>query len=160
MNFLRIIARIKQAAGVKTDAEVASLLGMKRSTLAERKRKNSIPFSKIARLSEQRSIPLDWLLNEKEVNSSEEISQNQQSGLAEQQAEYPDSRRAQADLRQIVDKFLNPLGELLEGIISRLDKIDGDHEKCRKALARMESEEESPGPSQPSGAGDTKKEAM
>ncbi len=61
-NISDIIKRIKSEMGLKTDSEVANLLGMQRTTLAERKRQNSVPYKEIVMFSDKENFNLSWLL--------------------------------------------------------------------------------------------------
>lgn len=50
MNFDRILLRLKEALGTPTDKETAELLGMSKSALAERKRRDAFPEDKLLAL--------------------------------------------------------------------------------------------------------------
>lgn len=57
-----ILSRIKKMSGVKTDSQVAKLLGLKPNTLAERKSRNSIPYEELFIFSNKNNLNSDWLL--------------------------------------------------------------------------------------------------
>lgn len=60
-----IVSRLKKALNVKTDAELAELLGVRSNTVAGWKKRNSIPFETI--LEKCPSVSLDWLFSVDEV---------------------------------------------------------------------------------------------
>jgi transcriptional regulator with XRE-family HTH domain len=57
-----IIARIKSVKSIKSDLELARVLGLSRTALAERKRRGSIPYREIFILADKEGVSLDWLL--------------------------------------------------------------------------------------------------
>jgi len=62
LNFSEIIFRIKKYKNIKNDLEVANLLGLSKTAISERKRRNSVPIDKITLFCERESINVDWLL--------------------------------------------------------------------------------------------------
>ncbi len=62
VTFSEIIERIKSLKGLKTDTAAAEALGMQRSALAERKRRNSIPREELWNFARREGLRLDWLL--------------------------------------------------------------------------------------------------
>jgi len=56
------MARLKEAVGAGSYAELGRLLGLTTSAYANRKRSGSIPFEAIAALAHSRKISLDWLI--------------------------------------------------------------------------------------------------
>jgi hypothetical protein len=62
-SFQGIINRIKQEIGTKNDYDVAEALEMKRSTLAERKSRDSIPLEEIIRFCDNKNLSYDWVLS-------------------------------------------------------------------------------------------------
>ena len=71
-NISDIIKRIKSEKLFKTDGEVANLLGLQRSTLAERKRQNSIPYDELVNFSDKENYSLNWILYGEEPKRREE----------------------------------------------------------------------------------------
>lgn len=61
-NLHDILGRIKAIKDIKTDIELAKTLGMGRTTLAERKRRGSLPYDELIRFSFREGVSLDWLL--------------------------------------------------------------------------------------------------
>jgi hypothetical protein len=57
-----IIERLKHGYGYKTDAEVASVLGLSRANLSNYKKSGTIPYEALSSFSEQKNSSLDWLL--------------------------------------------------------------------------------------------------
>lgn len=66
-----IISLIKEIKNLKSDTDVARVLGMKQSAFSERKKLNSIPYEHIALFCEAENISLDWLLLGKEAKDKE-----------------------------------------------------------------------------------------
>jgi phage repressor protein C with HTH and peptisase S24 domain len=62
LNLVKIIDRIKELKKVSGDQEVADLLGMSRTALAERKRRESIPYDELVIFSDREGVLIDWLL--------------------------------------------------------------------------------------------------
>ena len=61
-DIVAIINRIKEVARVESDLDVAELLGLSRTALAERKRRSTIPYEEIVIFSDKKRISLHWLL--------------------------------------------------------------------------------------------------
>lgn len=66
-----IISLIKEIKNVKSDTDVARVLGMKQSAFSERKKLNSIPYEHIALFCEKEGLSLDWLLLGREPEQKE-----------------------------------------------------------------------------------------
>ena len=151
---------ILKIKGYTNDTQLADEYGWPRSTVASWRSGQSISLKYIIAFCDKEDKSSDQILagedfDAQKAQKARYLNEKEISPfLGEDQVDF---RPLQADLRQVVDKLLKSLGELLEGIISRLNKIDGDHEKCRKELACMESEEEPPGPSQPAAVGSERK---
>lgn len=62
IEFEPVIERLKQALKLKSDAEVASALGMSPSSFGERKGRGTLPFDRLLPLAYQRNVDVDWLL--------------------------------------------------------------------------------------------------
>ena len=60
-----VILRIKGITGAKTDAEIAKMLNLRPNTLAERKKRDSLPYRELFIFSHQNRISLNWLLTGK-----------------------------------------------------------------------------------------------
>ncbi len=60
-----IIDRIKEIKKLNSDLDVAEILGISRTALAERKRRSSIPFEEIIRFSDKEGLSHEWLLTGK-----------------------------------------------------------------------------------------------
>lgn len=61
-DFDAVLARIKQAMGFVTDAQVAEFIGLSASGLGNRKRSSSIPFEGICRACASCGVNIDWVL--------------------------------------------------------------------------------------------------
>jgi len=66
-----IIGIIKELKKLKSDTDVARVLGMKQSAFSERKKLNSIPYEQIALFCEKEELSLDWLLLGREPDQKE-----------------------------------------------------------------------------------------
>jgi len=66
VNFIHIIKRIKSYKGIKTDQNVATLLGLERSAFAQRKKKDSIPYFEIINFCIEENLSIDYLLTGEE----------------------------------------------------------------------------------------------
>lgn len=62
MNFDECLERIKSLKGLKYDYQVAELLGLTKSALAERKSRNSLPLDKINIFCERNAVNMGWML--------------------------------------------------------------------------------------------------
>ncbi len=65
-TFFEIIETIKELKGLKTDIEVAKLLGIKSKTLATAKTRNSIPFKELASFCSKEGVSLDLVMIKEE----------------------------------------------------------------------------------------------
>lgn len=73
-DFIKIIDRIKNFKGLKSDISVAETLGMTQSTFAERKRRGSIPYEELIIFCDKEGISLNWLLTgEGEIKREKEL---------------------------------------------------------------------------------------
>jgi len=61
-KFMDIINRIKSRENIRSDSKLADLLGLERTTFAERKRRKSIPYKELVIYCEQRGVSLHYLL--------------------------------------------------------------------------------------------------
>jgi transcriptional regulator with XRE-family HTH domain len=61
LNLNEVLDRIKELEHKESDHSIAELLGISRTALSERKRKNSIPYSELVRYCETRDVSIDWL---------------------------------------------------------------------------------------------------
>lgn len=61
-TLVQVIDAIKKMKGLSTDAEVASLLGLKPQTLATAKSRNSMPYDKLITFCDDEACSLDFLL--------------------------------------------------------------------------------------------------
>ena len=57
-----IITRLKDRLDVESDAKLAELLGVPPSTLANWRRRRSLPYAVCVRVAQERGISLDWLI--------------------------------------------------------------------------------------------------
>lgn len=57
-----IIESLKSLKGLRNDADVAQLLGIKAKTLATMKARNSIPYEELTSFCSREGISLNWLL--------------------------------------------------------------------------------------------------
>lgn len=62
MNFDEVLSRVKAHKGLKYDYQVAELLGLTKSALAERKSRDSLPTDKLEVFCERNAVNLEWLL--------------------------------------------------------------------------------------------------
>jgi len=60
--FYEIMGRIKSLKDLKTDQEVAGVLGLKRVAFSERKRRGSLPYDELVTFSEREGVSVDWIL--------------------------------------------------------------------------------------------------
>lgn len=60
-NITEIVNRIKERHRIKTDSEVASLLGMTRTALYNHKLRGSIPYEALSTYCEREGVSFDWL---------------------------------------------------------------------------------------------------
>lgn len=60
--FSDIVGRIKQREGISSDTQLAKILGLERTALAERKRRNSIPYKEIVIYCEQHGASMHYVL--------------------------------------------------------------------------------------------------
>lgn len=68
-----IIERIKKLAGLRFDKEVAEALGLKRTTLAQQKRVDRIPYEAIRNFAERANLSLDTILAGVEIFPSDTV---------------------------------------------------------------------------------------
>lgn len=62
LNFDAVAERLKQAFKVRTDGELAGLLGISVTSYSNRKRSGSIPFEEICRAFITRRMNINWVL--------------------------------------------------------------------------------------------------
>lgn len=62
MNFDEVLNRIKSQKGLRYDYQVAELLGLTKSALAERKSRGSLPLDKISIFCERNRLNIKWVL--------------------------------------------------------------------------------------------------
>ncbi|KAF0193200.1 MAG: hypothetical protein FD165_303 [Gammaproteobacteria bacterium] len=62
---IRAIDRIKQAEGLRYDADVADRLNVERKRLSQWKYRGTPPYEKLIDYSRKSGISLDWLLNDR-----------------------------------------------------------------------------------------------
>ena len=61
-DIFSIIERMKEATGSRTDLELAEKIGISSNTISTWKKRGSIPYEKIDEISQNASIPFDWIL--------------------------------------------------------------------------------------------------
>ena len=61
----RAISRIKEAEGLKYDADVAACLEVETKRVSQWKYRGTPPYEKLVEYSRKQGISLDWLLNER-----------------------------------------------------------------------------------------------
>ncbi len=64
-RFEVITGRLKEVENVSKDIEIATLLGMDKSTFSNAKRTGSIPYSRLAEYSRDKQVSLEYLINGK-----------------------------------------------------------------------------------------------
>lgn len=57
-----IIERLKRAIGVQTDADLAALLDVTRTTLSNWRSRNSVPLARLRPVCKRLGVPLDYLV--------------------------------------------------------------------------------------------------
>lgn len=65
IDFEKILDRIKSLKSLKTQGDVAAVLGFERTALAQRKRTGSIPYAELIDFSLKERVSIDWLLTGK-----------------------------------------------------------------------------------------------
>jgi len=60
--FEEILSRIKNATGVKTQKELAEILGIREASISEAKKRGGIPHEWVVKLALQKNISPEWLL--------------------------------------------------------------------------------------------------
>jgi len=78
-GFSEIVKRIMDFKGLDKEYKVADLLNMSRTTLSERKSRNSIPFDEILEFAESEGVFMEWILSGQGPKSKKEISVCEQS---------------------------------------------------------------------------------
>ena len=58
-----VLARMRQVVGVRTDSDLASLLGLKRSTLSTWRSRGAVPANAAVAVAAQTGASVDWLLS-------------------------------------------------------------------------------------------------
>jgi len=66
-NIVDIIDRLKEKFALKSDMQVAKLLGVEQNTLSSWKKRNKVPYEKLDTLSMKYKISLEWLLSGIEI---------------------------------------------------------------------------------------------
>ncbi len=61
-SFKEVIARVKGALAIKSDAALARALGLETTTFYERKKRGSLPFEALCGLAQARGLDLNYLL--------------------------------------------------------------------------------------------------
>lgn len=117
MNFDQKILRLKQCLNVTTDKEVAEILGMSKSALAERKRRDAFPEKALQALAvEKPEIDLLYVLTgERSLNAALRIGAevvqkhlNQQQQSMRQAIEHIQSGGALPDVMPAVQSSSTP----------------------------------------------------
>ena len=62
INAGAVIDRMKEAAGVRTNDELAGLLGLRSGAVSNWRTRNSIPLDQLVEYAAQRGVSLDWLI--------------------------------------------------------------------------------------------------
>ena len=62
LDVKKIIKRAKICLDLKTDTELANLLGVKQSTVSAWKRRGNIDLNKIITLCKNKGVSMDWLI--------------------------------------------------------------------------------------------------
>lgn len=57
-----VIGRLKEALGISGDSALAAKIGVARSTLANWRRRNSVPYEKCVEVALKERLNLDWVL--------------------------------------------------------------------------------------------------
>ncbi len=61
--FEPVMDRLKEALGVRRDAELLPVLGLSSSNYANRKKAGSVPLEDVARVATEKDLDLNWILN-------------------------------------------------------------------------------------------------
>lgn len=70
-NIVDIIDRLKIKFSLKSDMQVAKLLGVEQNTLSSWKKRNKIPYEKLDSIAIEYKISFDWLLSGIETYNDE-----------------------------------------------------------------------------------------
>jgi hypothetical protein len=62
INANDVIERMKEAAEVTKDTDLAKLLGLPKTTLSSWRQRNSVPYAECVRMSYMERVSIDWLL--------------------------------------------------------------------------------------------------
>ncbi|MDD5227323.1 MAG: helix-turn-helix transcriptional regulator [Methylococcales bacterium] len=57
-----VITRLKQLLNVKTDLELAEILGVSKPTISAWRQRNSVPHTICIQIAQEKNVSLDWLL--------------------------------------------------------------------------------------------------
>lgn len=68
-----VIRRIKEALGLRFDADVARALDLDRRTLSGYKSRGTLPFDSVARLAAREGLSLEWLINDRGPMKAEDL---------------------------------------------------------------------------------------
>lgn len=115
MTIVSIIDRIKKLKGLDNDVQVADILGMKRTALAERKRKGSIPYEELVSFSDKEGIWIDWMLTGEGAMRRDEC---QPILVKERTAPY--GLQADSDVAEIMEILERDLPELKKYVLKFL----------------------------------------
>ncbi|GMT42554.1 MAG: hypothetical protein IEMM0002_0965 [bacterium] len=107
MEFSRIINNIKLLRNIKTDFEVAELLGMSQSAFSERKRRKSLPYDEIIRFCGKEKISLDSIISAG-TGDRREDGKNRRSRMAAQEIAAWHVVRPAPDETEILKPFVVP----------------------------------------------------
>ncbi|MFA5352754.1 MAG: helix-turn-helix domain-containing protein [Thermodesulfovibrionales bacterium] len=103
-SLTEIVELIKKIKNVNTDGEVARLLGLKASTLATAKGRDSIPFSDLVSFCNREKISFNWLLTGeglKELHSAWMVCEGKDSYGQPELFDDPDLQALIGKLRAI-----------------------------------------------------------
>ena len=96
-----IISRIKQLSGLKTEGEVAKLLGFSQASLSERKDRASIPYKRITEWAIDNGYSLDWILTGEKPEPT--------TAAAEETAPYEVTPLISPEEKEYLEKLLSVL---------------------------------------------------
>lgn len=61
-DVISVLSRLKTLFAVKTDADLAEAMEVKKTTLSSWKQRESVPYSECVQIAQKQNISLDWLL--------------------------------------------------------------------------------------------------
>ncbi len=108
-DFKDILQRVFEAAGCRTQVELADFLGIRQSSISDAKRRESIPAEWIIKLIEKKHINPDWLLRgeqQKYLMPSDTLQKTKTEVWFETQLKPLDNLSSQDLINELVKRAL------------------------------------------------------